>query len=248
MRRAFCLKNSYMTYILNKYIANKNKEYEPVIKDSNVLKSTSLEDYILNQLKPYYNEKIDSLCERFNVQRKNKAFTYLLAKKMLNIEKDKIEEFEKSNIKVKAIRINKKGRIQESMSFPIFEYMKIINETDWYESELYDMFSSEKYLFMIYQFDENDELYFKKAMFWHVPDTDLNEEIRKVWEETINRIKNNDYDNLPRITENPVCHVRPHARDKNDTLPTPDGKSAVKKCFWLNAKYIKKQIEENTEN
>ncbi len=245
MRRAFCLKNSYMTYILNKYIANNESNDESVIKDINSLNNLSLEDYILKKLEPYYNEKISSLYEKFQVPDTNKGSTYFLAKKMLNIEKNKIEEFEKSNIRVKAIRLNKNGLLKESMSFPAFKYLEIIKETDWYESELYDMFSSVKYLFMIYQYDENNELYFKKAMFWHVPESDLNSEIKRVWEETIKRIKNNDYNNLPRITESPVCHVRPHARNKEDTYPTPDGKSAVKKCFWLNANYIKKQIEEN---
>jgi len=242
MRRAFCLKNSYMTYILNKYIANKDNQSESVIKDSNILKHTSFEDYVLSQLKPYYNTNVDSLCERFDVQKNNKSFTYLLAKKMLNIEKDKIEEFEKSNIRIKAIRVNKNGKIKESMSFPAFEYMKIIKETDWYESELYDMFSSAKYLFMIFQFNENNELYFKRAMFWHIPESDLNGEVRKVWEETINRIKNNNYNDLPKMKDNTVCHVRPHARNSKDTFPTPDGKAAVKKCFWLNSNYIKEQI------
>ena len=28
---------------------------------------------------------------------------------------------------------------------------------------------------------------------------------------------------------------------------TPDGKQAIKKCFWLNASYIKKQIEESED-
>ena len=49
----FCLKNSYMTYILNHYIINDASEYEAVIKDSSILKKQSLEEYILNKLKPY---------------------------------------------------------------------------------------------------------------------------------------------------------------------------------------------------
>ena len=248
MQRAFCLKNSYMSYILNHYIVNKTKNYEAVIKDANILKKQSLEDYILSKLKPYYNQDIEYLKYKFDIpyQVTNKSFTYLLAKGMLNIINEKIEEFEKANIKIKAIRLKPDGMPKESMSFPTFKYTEIVKE-EWLESELYETFSTTKYLFMIYQYVDDDTLIFKKAMFWNVPEKDLNSEIKNVWETTVERIKNNEYDNLPKISENPVLHVRPHAQNANDTYPTLDGKQAIKKCFWLNASYIKKQIEESED-
>lgn len=248
MKRAFCLKNSYMTYILNNYIVNDTHDYESVIKDSSILKKQSLEEYILNKLKPYYNHDIEFLRHKFDIQYtvSNKSFTYLLAKGMLNVVNEKIEEFEKANIKIKAIRLKPNGMPKESMSFPTFKYTEIVNE-EWLDSELYETFSTTKYLFMIYQYIDDNTLIFKKAMFWNVPEKDLNSEIKNVWETTVEKIKNNEYDNLPRISESPILHVRPHAQNANDTYPTLDGKQAIKKCFWLNASYIKKQIEESED-
>lgn len=248
MQRAFCLKNSYMTYILNHYIVNQTDGYESVIKDANILKKQTLEQYIIDRLAPYYNQDIEYLKHKFDIpyQVSNKSFTYLLAKGMLNVVNDKIEEFEKANIKVKAIRLRPDGMPKECMSFPAFKYLDIINET-WLDSELYETFSTTKYLFMIYQYTDDDTLIFKKSMFWHVPEKDLNTEIKRVWETTVEKIKNNEYDNLPRIKESPILHVRPHAQNAQDTYPTPDGKHAIKKCFWLNASYIKKQIEESED-
>ena len=130
------------------------------------------------------------------------------------------------------------------MSFPTFKYTEIVKE-DWLDSELYETFSTTKYLFMIYQYLDDNTLVFKKAMFWNVPEKDLNTEIKRVWENTVEKIKNNEYDNLPKISESPILHVRPHGQNKNDTYPTLDGKNSTKKCFWLNASYIKQQIEEN---
>lgn len=244
MQRAFCLKNSYMTYILNHYIVNKTEEYESVIKDNNILKEQTLEEYIISKLEPYYNQDIEFLKLKFDIPYKvsNKSFTYLLAKGMLDIVNDKIEEFEKANIKVKAIRLRADGMPKESMSFPAFKYTEIVNE-EWLDSELYETFSTTKYLFMIYQYINENTLIFKKAMFWNVPQKDLNSEIKRVWTETVSRIRNNEYDNLPKISESPILHVRPHAQNKNDTYPTLDGKQFIKKCFWLNASYIKEQIE-----
>lgn len=244
MQRAFCLKNSYMSYILNRYIVNKTEKYESVIKDAKILKEQTLEQYIISKLQPYYNQDIEFLKHKFNIPYKvsNKSFTYLLAKRMLEIVNEKIEEFEKANIKIKAIRLRPDGMPKESMSFPTFKYTEIINE-NWLDSELYETFSTTKYLFMIYQYLDDNTLIFKKAMFWNVPEKDLNTEIKRVWENTVEKIKNNEYDNLPKISESPILHVRPHGQNKNDTYPTLDGKNSTKKCFWLNASYIKKQIE-----
>ena len=244
MQRAFCLKNSYMSYILNHYIVNKTEKYESVIKDAKILKEQTLEQYIISKLQPYYNQDIEFLKHKFNIpyQSSNKSFTYLLAKGMLEVVNEKIEEFEKANIKIKAIRLRPDGMPKESMSFPTFKYTEIINE-NWLDSELYETFSTTKYLFMIYQYLDDNTLVFKKAMFWNVPEKDLNTEIKRIWENTVKKIKNNEYDNLPKISESPILHVRPHGQNKNDTYPTLDGKNSTKKCFWLNASYIKKQIE-----
>lgn len=245
MQRAFCLKNSYMSYILNHYIANKTEEYESVIKNADILKKKTLEQYIIDKLKPFYNQDIEFLKYKFNIpyQVTNKSFTYLLAKSMLEVVNEKIEEFEKANIKIKAIRLKPDGMPNESMSFPTFKYTEIVNE-NWLDSELYETFSTTKYLFMIYQYLDDDTLIFKKAMFWNVPEKDLNTEIKRVWENTVEKIKNNKYDNLPKMSESPILHVRPHARNAQDTYPTLDGKQAIKRCFWLNAKYIQSQLEE----
>lgn len=161
---------------------------------------------------------------------------------MLEVVNEKIEEFEKANIKIKAIRLRPDGMPKESMSFPTFKYTEIVKE-DWLDSELYETFSTTRYLFMIYQYLDENTLIFKKAMFWNVPEKDLNTEIKRVWEDTVKKIRNNEYDNLPKISESPILHVRPHARNAKDTYPTLDGKKAIKKCFWLNANYIKQQIE-----
>ena len=165
MQRAFCLKSSYMSYILNHYIVNKTEEYESVIKDASILKEQTLEQYIINKLKVYYNQDIEFLKLKFNIpyQVTNKSFTYLLAKCMLDVVNEKIEEFEKANIKIKAIRLRPDGMPKESMSFPTFKYTEIVKE-NWLDSELYETFSTTKYLFMIYQYIDDDTLIFKKAM------------------------------------------------------------------------------------
>ena len=73
---------------------------------------------------------------------------------------------------------------------------------------------------------------------------DINE-AQWVWEETVRRIKNKQADKLPRIRDNAVAHVRPHGRDGQDVIDTGYGTKEVKKCFWLNAKYIEKELSKD---
>ena len=50
--------------------------------------------------------------------------------------------------------------------------------------------------------------------------------------------------NFPNASENPVCHVRPHAQNAQDTDELPDGRQYSKQCFWLNNHYILAQLKD----
>ena len=66
----------------------------------------------------------------------------------------------------------------------------------------------------------------------------------------IERIKNNQYDNLPQSKDSSILHVRPHGRNANDVckLPVPDKLTGLteytKHCFWINNTYIRDIFEE----
>lgn len=246
--RAYCLKNSYMTYILNNYIANNKYTYDSIIKNNEILKDITLESYIITTMSAFYGKSILRLKEELNIEvpPSNKAFNYHLAKAMLKVIGDKIEEFEKANIQIKTIRLNKNNTIKESMSFPTFKYNDIVNQ-EFEDSDLFELFSSTRFLFMIFKFNDNNELVFKKAMFWNMPFTDLDGEVRKVWNKTKEQILNNEFENLPKMKDSPILHVRPHGRNKQDVFPTPNKSFATKKCFWLHHKYILEQINESED-
>lgn len=261
-QRAFSLKSSYMTHLLNEYILNEVPTYVHEKKSSYVydaaqtknnqivknLESMTLEEYVINQFKSYYGYKLTELIEIFGLEgkKKSKHITYLVATKVVNKRLEdlrKAEEFNKANIKVKAIRINHKGKIKEDMSFPTFKYTEIIEE-EWENSTLRNMFLDTRYLFIVFRENNNCELILDKAMFWNMPVAHLENEVKAVWKETVRRIKEGRAHDLPKKSESKVCHVRPHARNSNDTYPTGYGTSEVKKCFWLNNSYILEQIEQ----
>lgn len=248
--RAFAFKNSYMTYVLNNYIIPGKVTYEPIMKST----VDDFEGYVTSKILEYKGCSVEQLCNQFNIdtKKKPKNLEAILAYRILGIKGNHAEEFEKANIVVKAIRIGKNDRIKESMSFPTFKFKELIEEK-WETSTFGTYLSETRFLFVVYKADDNNVLRLKGCQFWNIPYRDLNEEVRKVWEKArqvifegikVERVNGKNRNNLPSASENPVCHVRPHGRNAEDTYELPDGRQFTKQCFWLNNSYILSQINE----
>ena len=84
-------------------------------------------------------------------------------------------------------------------------------------------------------------------------------EAKNVWEEMVKLVSNGKIikevtntgirkTHFPKKTGNRISHVRPHAKNAEDTyeLPVPDKLTGLteytKHCFWLNASYVKDEI------
>ena len=159
--------------------------------------------------------------------------------------------------------------MKESISFPEFKFLDLINQ-EWETSDLYNDVVSARFLFVIYRIDEHGVTRLENAKFWNMPSKDVNE-VHRVWDKTIEVIKkgaglrkskkgakeivNND---LPGIKDSDVAHVRPHTNKsaykfkdgtvignlKTDANELPNGEWMTKQGFWLNAKYVRKVIND----
>lgn len=249
--RAFAFKNSYMTYVLNNFIVKGKDTYEPILSDEI---EESFEDYVKDRIDEYKGKSVQDLCTIFNINfvKKPKNLEAMLAYRMLGIKGNNAEEFVKANIVVKTIRIGKNNKIKESMSFPAFKFTELINEK-WEDSTFGNYLRDTRFLFVVYKYDNEDNLRLQGCQFWNIPYHDLEDEVRQVWEKTVkilkeglkvNVIKGKNHNNFPKATENRVSHVRPHAQNANDTYELPDGRKYPKQCFWLNNTYILSQIED----
>jgi DNA mismatch repair endonuclease MutH len=250
-QRAYSLKASYMTQVLNRYIFG--VETDPhIIRSADVLRAKTFEDYIIDKVRPYYGLTQDQLKIRFNVDSKAKSLNEILLARMLGINGRiaNTAEFKKAGIVPKTIRVQKDGRIKESMSFPTFDFIELSREDSWEDSKLYSYLAPTKFMFVIFQENSVGAYVFDRVMFWNIPNKDL-EEVRLVWEKTVHVLQrgvrliqtprgvSND---LPKQSESPIAHVRPHGRDASDKLPLPDGRMMTKQCFWFNRTYVEKII------
>ena len=195
----------------------------------------------------------------------SKQFYNTVVNKILGGKGDStIIELEKAGIKTKVFRIDNNDKMPESLSFPAFNFIELANE-EWDNSELKEMFESTKFLFVVFKMNCKNEEYKKlddeekiislrleKIILWNMPIETIEKDVRKTWEKTkevilqgVPREKrgNKVFNDFPSSKlEYNVVHVRPHARDREDTLLLPNGDRFTKQSFWLSGKYIEKII------
>jgi DNA mismatch repair protein MutH len=185
----------------------------------------------------------------WTIGHKSKQFQRLLTNKILT---DSIHgqaiEFKKSNVVLKVVTLEHTGTLRESLSFPAFKYNEIVYESwdnleDVPYSKLHNLLETKKFLFVVFQKVKNSQnVIFKKYLFWNFPESDMSL-ARSVFEHAKLKVIAGDYANLPKISDNAVAHVRPHGKNASDKIATPQGGLELKRCFWLNAKYIQKVLD-----
>ncbi len=228
--RAFSLKPSYVNRIIDGHTTEAN------VLD--VTPTVSIEEATRNKFRPYLGKTVEEISAMFGFQKQgknDKGFYRSLAMHILGgANKRTIPELDKAGVEVKTIRVNKDWMPAEAMSFPTFKYMEIVEE-DWEDSSFFNKIE-QKFLFVIFREDDNGDLRLEKVNYWNMPYSDR-QEAQRVWEDTKRRVAI-DASDLPKSTESRVAHVRPKAKNAQDTRPTPQGTHLIKKCFWLNRSYI----------
>ena len=255
MQRAFCFKNSYMTQLVRKYIGAYSN-VEKILKGTN----DTFNEFVLNIITKYKGKSQNELMKEFNIDTKAKNVNSMLISRMFNVKSklSETEEFQKAKIIPKTIRIEENGRIKESISFPYFKYTEIVNQ-DWETSDLREELETTKYMFFIFKM-ENGEYIFKGIKLWNMPEIDIETSVMEMWKKTYNTIKTGNIvksiengirkTNFVGMSENNVCHVRPHGRNASDVckLPVADRLTGAteytKHCFWINNNYIKRIFDE----
>jgi DNA mismatch repair protein MutH len=254
--RAFSYKQSYMTTLVRRELKQESLDSEKVIKTGEIDNTKTFEKQILDRFKPFLNKTTRVIEEKlkgeFNLN--SKQYYASLARGMLGVKKKNIEEFEAADVVMKTIQLKADGKPKESMSFPTFKYTEIVNEVwdgDEEMGEVRPMIQKlleRRFLFIVYRCEnvckKREDRIFEKAFFWTMKQSDL-EEVHNVWKETVKRVNEGNAENLPKMSESRVSHIRPHGKNREDTYDTPQGKQVTKKCFWLNSDFIDEVVKSN---
>lgn len=253
--RAFCFKTSYMTQLVRKFIGDYSN-VEKILANTN----QTFDEFVNNVINKYKGKTQKELMKLFNIDSTAKSINSILVSRMFGVKGslNETEEFLKANIIPKTVRIEQNGRIKESMSFPAFKYNELVNQ-EWENSDLRESLESTKYLFFVFKM-ENNEYVFKGIKLWNMPEMVIDNEVQTMWQKTVDIIKSGNIvksvdrgyreTNFPGASENKACHVRPHARDAQDTYPLPvadkltGATEYTKHCFWINNSYLEELLKE----
>ena len=252
-QRAYSLKQGYVNHIIANIAQEETAVYGKIIEQPEILdKVRSIEEIVILKFHPFYGKSAEQIEKELALELNQNAKSYFanLTNAILGIELgQKIEEFEKADIQVKTIRLKENDLPKEDISFPTFEYQELV-ETDWEDSDFKNILES-KFFFVFYQF-EGENLILRKVKFWNMPYSDILL-AKNVWEEMVKTVSSGEIVKevtekgirktyFPKKTENKVSHVRPHARNAEDTyaLPVADKLTGLteytKHCFWLNSR------------
>lgn len=249
--RAFSLKPAYMRTVL-KFVIEREKnavcnfrdmDFGQALVSVQQLRKSSFEDILINRFKPFYGKNSYAIAKQLGVNPwhgKDKyydASNAIVGKKRFeNIESS--EEFKKSGIMMKTLRLEQTGRIIQSMSFENIDYQEVFECEEWEDSRLYELFTS-RFMFVVYRntkkpimnreyseylkmknaerFEEG-KFPFKREMsyvledvfFWTMPQEDL-EEAKVYWEDIRTKVKEDiiRVGQFWKISDNRKFHVRP---------------------------------------
>ena len=154
------------------------------------------------------------------------------------------------------------------MSFPPFLFKNFVKE-NFEESEVYRYFDETRFFFVIWKKD--GEVYrVLDSQLWNMPAQDLEYIVRDGWERIQRVIENGVQFNkketvkgivvtnsLPKKGDNPIIHIRPHAKKsayrlldgtvigdvEKDANELPNGEFMTTQSFWINNSYILKQLK-----
>ena len=260
--RAFCLKQSYMSAILKRVLHTGEKHLNtldielPSLVTTKALKKESFETIISKRYKKYIGKDYQKIAESIGVNlSKNPKNKFAMIASAIGTggEKTNInatEEFLKSGLMMKSIRVQANGRIKESMAFENINYTEVFNEeNEWIDSRCYDIFTS-RFMFVIFreQTPHMEDYVLDKIFFWTMPPEDL-----EIAEQYWSNIKQSVMDNrispeyFWKISDHRLFHVRPKGQNKQDLAPNPHGGEVQKYCYWFNNEYITDIVNKHTK-
>jgi DNA mismatch repair protein MutH len=234
MQRGFALKSAYINFIID---TDLNTKSEAVVKNNEVFKKQTFEEYVIKKFEPYYGktdkEIISILGSDLPIAKHN---LNIIAKAIMGVKKRHVEEFEKAGILMKTIQLRANGTPKEYMSFKQVKYKEIVNQK-WEDSDWYHDLT-QRIFFVIFKANKDGDLKLEQVKFWTVPYNDL-EELKSVWIDTKLKIKKGDYNNFIKASHGRKAHFKIKGRRGSDVTETADGAIEQKKAFWLNGDYIK---------
>ena len=261
-QRAWELKPSYMTYLINHKIFNQSDQ-ESVLSSFRGNKK-SFTEVIAEKILSYKGLSEQELYDRFEVNPKAKGKNSTLIRKILGLtgDLDRTREFQKANMNLRVIRVNKEGLPSEDSPFKVYDFIELAQNDNWEESHVFQEICNKRYMFVVFKEVESGEYVLSQVKFWGFLER-LVDEAKRVWNETrtiinegvqLTQTKKGVVTNFPQSKVNKFLFTKIHATNSyyeiekdvfvgkgklSDTNPLPDGRRITKHSFWIPKKFLK---------
>lgn len=264
-QRAWELKSSYMTYLINHKIFNQ-VDQESILATARGEKK-AFTQVIADKILAYKGFSETELYSRFDVNPRAKGKNSTLVRNILGLTGDleKTQEFQKANMNLRVIRVDKNGLPKEDSPFKTYQFEELARNDVWEESHPFLEICNKRFLFVIFK-EVSDKLFvLDNIKFWGFPDR-LIPEVQRVWIETRKIIQdgvelsqngNKVSTNFPQSKVNTILFTKIHAQNTyyeirpnefvgkgklSDTDKLPDGRRITKHSFWIPKKFLKEVL------
>jgi DNA mismatch repair protein MutH len=193
------------------------------------------------RVEPWTGATVAELLARFapDLNPAAKNATSVVSRSLLGSEgRRTVEAFDRLGITIRAIRVDPASYLPyEDVSFPAFHPEELV-EQEWESSDLLDAVSSIYFMvFAAYPAERVVDARLLGGFFWR-PDTDELGVMGREWTALRDAFAASRPEAGPRASETQILHIRPHARNREDTLRLPSGRPYVRSSYWLNRAFV----------
>lgn len=264
-QRAWELKSSYMTYLINNKIFNQ-AEQESIVATAHG-KNKSFTQIISEKILSYKGLTEAELYSKFGVNPTAKGKNSTLVRTILGLSGDieKTQEFQKANMNLRVIRVTKNGLPKEDSPFKNFSFQELADNDVWEESYPFIEIYNKRFFFVVFKENDSGLFVLDSVKFWGFPEHHLSE-IKRVWQETRQIIKDGVQltqkgkrvsTNFPQSKINQIIFAKIHAQNSlyeinpgqfvgkgklSDTDVLPDGRHITKHSFWISKKFLREVL------
>tara|TARA_B100001059_G_scaffold85975_1_gene84078 strand:+ start:861 stop:2252 length:1392 start_codon:yes stop_codon:yes gene_type:complete len=257
-RRAFAYKASYINHLLKDYklvskgsllYYEKNKISKKYYKILDSSHNGNIENAVKEKFIPFYGLNDIEIADKFGyIESFNKGVdksrwhwntSMILTGKRKKYLSNFIEEFSKSGLTVKTIRVSKDNQPKEEISFRTQDYA-IDEDSSWTESSLYQEIGR-KFLWVVYKESSSNSFFLERTFFWSIPQEDLNH-IKLKWNELKSMFIKKDFRSSYFDKDESFYYLKIKDRfgGKNKKL---NDDSVTSLSHWFRKDYVRKIIE-----
>jgi DNA mismatch repair protein MutH len=244
-RRAFAYKPAYTTRL---WQLAKHRAAQGAASVEMPDSLAAFEEQVAAFVQPWHGVSVAALMDRFAADKDPEAknIVSVVSRRVLGSEgRRDVEAFARLGITIRTVRVHPELLLpHEDVSFPVFRPQELVHQ-EWESSDLLQTVSS--LYFMVFTVPPDGPVLDAELLggfFWR-PSTDQLATMGREWDSLRQAFAVSRPEDRPQASETEILHVRPHARNKDDTLPLPSGRPYVKSSFWLNRDFVGALVAEH---